>query len=108
MAFLRNYQLNCFSMILGFVEMIEPSHSFNVTWFIPHVVTKLLTSPLPEALTTQYAVSNIVRYLATSGKASHLNDYVLGLTEGNSESFKALSHPLTSDILKPYQKVIAD
>ena len=81
MAFLRNYQLNSFSMILGFVEMIEPSHSFNVTWFIPHVVTKLLTSPLPESLTTQYAVSNIVRDLATSGKASCWNYYVSALTE---------------------------
>jgi hypothetical protein len=108
MAFLRNYQLNSFSMILGFVAMIEPSHSFNVTWFIPHVVTKVLTSPLPESLTTQYAVSNIVRDVATSVIASRLNDYVLELTEllqEKSESFKALSHQLTSDIIKPYQKV---
>ena len=46
------YELQPYSMILGFVEMT--SHSFKVTWFIPDVMRHLLTMAHPEALINKY------------------------------------------------------
>ena len=59
--YMAHYQLQPYSMILGFVEKIEPSHSFSVTWFIPGVVSPLLIGAPPEALIDRYSILGKVR-----------------------------------------------
>ena len=59
--YMAHYELQPYSMILGFVEKIEPSHSFSVTWFIPGVVSPLLIGAPPEALIDRYSILGKVR-----------------------------------------------
>ena len=59
--YMAHFELRPYSMILGFVEKIEPSHSFSVTWFIPGVVSPLLIGAPPEALIDRYSLVGKVR-----------------------------------------------
>ena len=57
--YMAHYELQPYSMILGFVEMT--SHSFKVTWFIPDVMRHLSTMAHPEALFNRYSLIDRVR-----------------------------------------------
>ena len=75
--YLRNYQLHGYSMILGFVEMMESS--FTVTWFIPQVVIASLGSPLPEEFATQYSAVIHIDNNKNLASVAASNDIIEGL-----------------------------
>ena len=60
--YLKHYDLHSYSMILGFVELVEPSHTFRVTWFVPGIISDSLIGAVPESLNEQYTTTGKVRY----------------------------------------------
>ena len=68
--YLRHYDLHSYSMILGFVELLEPSHFVSVTWFVPRVVAVSLMGASPESLKKRYSIVGNVKSSQYSSSSS--------------------------------------
>ena len=57
--FLRYFQLHDYCMILAFMQLIESSALFRISWFIPDSVIDVVKVDLPEELFERYWITNV-------------------------------------------------
>ena len=57
--FVQYYKLHDYCMILAFIQLMESSSSFRVTWFIPDLVIDVVKADMPEELIETHLITRV-------------------------------------------------